>query len=330
MIDKTVNSYRILEQLGEGATGWVYRAEDTRDGRHVALKFLPYELKEDPEALQRFMEEAQAASNLEHPNIGTIFEISESEDGRMFLARAFYQGESLDRKIARGPMPLEEAVAIAKQLASGLSEAHGHGIIHRDLIPANILVTQTGGVKILDFGLAKMVSGGGLTQVGWSLGTPEYMSPEQIRGNDSEPTTDLWTLGVVFYEMLTAKQPFAGSNLAQVLTAVQTLQPAPIGDHRDDDPPAALDKILSRLLAKDADQRYGSCSELIQDLEGWETGNIAGTPAAPPPSSPQRPMGVGSTEPASDATPQDTIRAIWVTLLITLGALAIMAFIFLV
>ena len=233
MIDQTVKSYRILEQLGEGATGWIYRAEDTRDGRHVALKFLPYELKEDPEAFQRFMEEAQAASNLEHPNIGTIFEISESEDGRMFLARAFYQGESLDTKIARGSLPLEEAVAIVKQVASGLSEAHAHGIIHRDLIPENILVTQTGGVKILDFGLAKMVSGGGLTQVGWSLGTPEYMSPEQIRGNDSEPTTDLWTLGCGLLRS------------AHRQTAVRRFQSG-AGAHRDSNAAAATDRGSSR------------------------------------------------------------------------------------
>ncbi len=328
MIDKTVKSYRILEQLGDGATGWAYRAEDTRDGRHVTLKFLPFELKEDPEALQRFMDEAQAASNLDHPNIGKIFEISESEDGRMFLARAYYDGESLDKRIARGPLPVDEAVAIARQLANGLTEAHRHSIIHRDLIPANILVTQTGGVKILDFGLAKMVSGGGLTQVGWSLGTPEYMSPEQIRGNDSEPTTDLWTLGVVFYEMLTAKQPFAGSNLAQVLTSIQTLEPPPISESRDDDPPPGLDRILARLLAKKADQRYAKCPELIRDLESWEAGGAEGSGIVDPPAR-VKPMGVGSTEPASDATPQETIKALWVAALISLGALGLMAYLYL-
>lgn len=322
MINKTVKNYRILEHLGEQATGWVYRAEDTRDGRHVTLKFLPYELVEDPAAMERFVREAKAASALEHPNIGTIYEIDEAEDGRLFLARAYYEGEALETKLEQGPLPVDEAVALCKQIASGLAEAHRNGIVHRDMVPANVLVTRAGGVKILDFGLAKMVSGGGLTQVGWSLGTPEYMSPEQIRGDDSKPTTDIWAVGVVLYEMLTGKQPFVGKNLAQVLTAIQQGRPKPLRELRPE-VPTALQRIVDRLLAKEADDRYADCEALSADLEHWNAPAEHGDePAADGPSS--RPLGVGTTEPASDATKEEQIKALLGALLITLLALGIM------
>ena len=325
MINTTVKNYRILEQLGETPTGWVYRAEDSRDGRHVTLKFLPYELKEDPAALERFMNEAQTASALKHPNIGTIYEIAEAEDGRLFLARAYYDGEALEDKLQHGPLPVADAAAVCKQIAAGLAEAHRHGIVHRDLVPANVLVTRSGGVKLLDFGLAKMVSSGGLTQVGWSLGTPEYMSPEQIRGDDSEPTTDVWTVGVLLYEMVTGKQPFGGRNLAQVLTSIQSGRPAALRELRPETP-ERLERIVDRLLAKDPGERYGSCDELLKDLESWDEpldeAESAPAPAAVPK---ERPLGVGTTEPASDATPEEQIKALWVALVITLVILGIMA-----
>lgn len=324
MINTTVTHYRILEHLGETPTGRVYRAEDTRDGRHITLKFLPYELKEDPEAMDRFMREAQTASGLDHPNIGTIYEIAEAEDGRLFLARAYFDGEALEDRLQHGPMPVEDAVAICKQIAAGLAEAHRNGIVHRDLVPANVLVTRSGGVKLLDFGLAKMVSGGGLTQVGWSLGTPEYMSPEQIRGEDSEPAIDVWTVGVLLYEMVTGRQPFSGKNLAQVLTSIQSGRPTPLRELRPEIP-ARLERIIDRLLAKDATERYSSCDELLKDLEDWDA-PVDETETTLEPETPQkRPLGVGTTEPASDATRAEQIKALWVALLISLGALGIMA-----
>lgn len=320
MIHQTVKSYRILEHLGEGSMGWAFRAEDVRDGRHVTVKFLPYELKEDPKALARFVKEANTASEFQHPNIGTIFEVDEAEDGRMFLARAFYEGEDLEGKLRLGPLPLDEALAICKQAAAGLAAAHEHGLVHRDLVPANILISPAGGVKLLDFGLSKMVSGGGLTQVGWSLGTPEYMAPEQIRGEDSSPTIDIWALGVVFYQMLTGIQPFAGSNLAQVLAAIQNHQPKPVSEVRGDPSLGRLDQIVANMMAKDPGDRYASCRDLLEDLSTWRSDS----PVPATTTAPRKPLGVGTTVPASDATREEQIRALWVAGLITFVALAIM------
>ena len=276
MIDTQVRHYRILEHLGGGAMGLVYRAEDTHDGSVVALKFLPYELKEDPEARERFLREAQAASALDHPNICGVCEIGEADDGRMFVALDFHEGETLKKKLERGPLQLTEALDITRQLAQGLAEAHTHGIVHRDLVPANVLVTNGGGVKILDFGLAKMVSGGGLTQIGWSLGTPEYMAPEQIRGDDSDRRIDLWTLGTLLYEMTSGRQPFEGGNLAHVLLAIQSRDPEPLQQVAPGVPPG-LSAIVGRLLSKDPEARYASGEELLADLDSL---NDADTPAA--------------------------------------------------
>lgn len=267
MIETTVQNFRVLEHLGGGAMGLVYKAEDTRDGRVVALKFLPFELKDDPEARERFLREAQAASNLRHRNICPIVEIDEAVDGRLFVALEYFAGKTLKKYLESGPLAIDEALDIARQIAAGLGEAHSHGLVHRDLVPANVLVTEDGTVKILDFGLAKRVSQGGLTQIGWSLGTPEYMSPEQIRGDDTDRTTDLWSLGVMLYEMLVGRNPFVGGNLAAVLTAIQNRTPQPIRESRPE-APEALDGIVALLLAKDPAERYASCEALLADLGG--------------------------------------------------------------
>ena len=211
MIGKTISHYQIVEKLGEGGMGVVYKAEDTKLKRTVALKFLPPALSSNREANERFIQEAQAASALEHPNICTIYEIDETEDGQMFIVMACYEGESLKKKIEREPLELESAINIASQIAAGLARAHEAGITHRDIKPANLMVTERGEVKILDFGLAKLARRAQLTKTGSTVGTVAYMSPEQAQGQEVDNRTDIWSLGVVMYEMLTGQLPFKGS-----------------------------------------------------------------------------------------------------------------------
>ncbi|MEM6794311.1 MAG: serine/threonine-protein kinase [Acidobacteriota bacterium] len=262
---KTIRHYRVLEQLDGGPPAQVYKAEDGRDGHLVAIKFLPFELKEDPEAKERFVAEAQAASSLDHPNICRVEEIGEAEDGRMYAALTYYEGRTLGRVLEKGPLEMEYVLDVARQIAAGLGEAHRHGLVHRDLVPSNVLLSGDGQAWILDFGLGKQVSQGGLTQIGWSFGTPEYMSPELIRGATPDATADLWSLGVLLYEMISGSRPFTGPNLAGILTAIQQHDPPSLRESRPETPPA-LDTIIRRLLAKDPDDRYASCEELQQDL----------------------------------------------------------------
>ena len=202
MIGQIVSHYRILEKLGEGGMGVVYKAQDLRLERFVALKFLPPHIRPDQEEKVRFIREAKAASALDHPNVGTIHEIAETDDGQMFIVMAHYEGETLKEKIERGPLPVTEAVDIAAQIASGLAKAHHQHIVHRDIKPGNLLVTPDGLVKIIDFGLAKL---GGLTKITethTTMGTMAYISPEQARGEEVDQRSDVWSLGVVLYEML--------------------------------------------------------------------------------------------------------------------------------
>ncbi len=208
MIGTTISHYKILEKLGEGGMGVVYKAEDTKLKRTVALKFLPPELTRDPEAKERFIHEAQAASALDHNNICTIYEVAEIDDGQLFIAMACYEGETLKSRIAQGQLRIEEALDFVGQIAQGLVRAHEVGIVHRDIKPANIIVTTRGEVKIVDFGLAKLSGRTLLTKSGTTLGTAAYMSPEQARGEQVDQRTDIWSLGVVLYEMLTGKRPF--------------------------------------------------------------------------------------------------------------------------
>ncbi|MCK4943217.1 MAG: serine/threonine protein kinase, partial [Candidatus Aminicenantes bacterium] len=209
MIGKIISHYKILEKLGEGGMGIVYKAEDTKLKRTVALKFLPPELTRDQEAKKRFLHEAQAASALDHLNICNIFEIDETEDGQMYMAMAYYEGQTLKDKISGvgvnggSPLPLNDAINIAIQIAEGLNKAHKKDIVHRDIKSANIMMTDEGVVKILDFGLAKLRGVTKLTKEGTTLGTVAYMSPEQAAGQEADHRSDVWSLGVVLYEMLT-------------------------------------------------------------------------------------------------------------------------------
>ncbi|MCI0493908.1 serine/threonine protein kinase, partial [candidate division KSB1 bacterium] len=220
MIGRTISHYRIIEKLGEGGMGVVYKAEDLKLKRIVALKFLPPELTRDPEAKERFIQEAQAASALDHPNICTIHKIDETEDGQLFIVMACYDGETVKKKVASGQsreagsrsagLSVDNVIDIAIQIAQGLAKAHEHGMVHRDIKPANVMITNDGVAKILDFGLAKLKGQIGLTKAGTTLGTVAYMSPEQTQGDAADQRTDIWALGVVIYEMLTGQLPFKG------------------------------------------------------------------------------------------------------------------------
>ena len=210
MIGKTISHYRIIEKIGGGGMGIVYKAQDLKLDRFVALKFLPPHLTTSKEEKQRFIHEAKAASTLEHNNICNIHEIDETEDGQLFISMAYYEGETLDNKIKEKPLPIEEAIDIAIQIAQGLAKAHEKEIVHRDIKPANIMLTKEGVVKVLDFGLAKLSKQTKLTKEGTTLGTIAYMSPEQTRGDKVDRKTDIWSLGVILYEMITGQLPFKG------------------------------------------------------------------------------------------------------------------------
>ncbi|HEY2739470.1 MAG TPA: protein kinase [Thermoanaerobaculia bacterium] len=264
MIGRGIYQYTIREHLGGGGMGVVYKAEDTRLERTVALKFLPPELTRDPVAKARFLQEARAASALDHPNICTIHEVGETDDGQLFLAMTCYDGETLKRRIERGALPLDEALDIAKQIAQGLAKAHRLGIVHRDIKPANIIVTADGIVKILDFGLAKLAGAAGLTRAGFCLGTPAYMSPEQARG-EVDHRTDLWSLGVVLYEMVTGSAPFTGDSDQAIIYSLLTEEPKAPSLLRPDVPPE-LERVLQGMLAKDPGDRYPTVEAALADL----------------------------------------------------------------
>ncbi len=265
MIGKTVSHYRILEKLGEGGMGIVYKAQDTKLDRYVALKFLPRELTREADAKQRFVHEAKAASTLQHNNICTIHEIDETEDGHVFISMDCYEGETLKQKIARGPLPVDQVMDIVCQMAEGLAKAHEGGMVHRDIKPANIMVTSDGVVKILDFGLAKLAGQTKVTRTGATVGTVAYMSPEQARGEVAEPRSDVFSLGAVFYEMLTGVQPFGGEHEAAVFYSIMNVEPKPLNTYRTD-LPAAIQNIMDKALSKDPATRYGTASEFLKDL----------------------------------------------------------------
>ena len=265
MEGRTVSHYRVLEKLGGGGMGVVYKARDTRLDRFVALKFLPPELTRDDDAKQRFMHEAKVASALDHPNICTIHDVDETPDGQMFLAMAYYAGETLKQRIARGPLPVAEAIDIASQVAQGLVQAHDAGIVHRDIKPANLIVSKDGVVKILAFGIAKLTGETALTRTGITLGTMAYMSPEQLAGADIDHRVDFWALGAVLYQMLIGQLPFRGEPEAAVLSAILNDPPKPVREIRPD-VSDELEQVVSRALKKNRDDRYGSASELRSDL----------------------------------------------------------------
>jgi len=268
LLGRVVGHYRILELLGGGGMGVVYKAEDTRLSRVVALKFLPPELTRDAEAKERFMQEARTASSLDHPNLCTILELGETRSGRLYLAMPCYDGETLRRKIAGGPLPVDEAAEIAEQIARGLAKAHRNGIVHRDVKPANVIVTSDGVVKILDFGLAKLAGSAVITSTGSSAGTPAYMSPEQARGEEVDHRTDVWSLGVVLYEMLAGRRPFRGDHEQAVIHSLLNDRPQPLREVRSGVAPR-LERIVDGLLAKDPAGRYASAEEAFADLRAF-------------------------------------------------------------
>lgn len=269
MIGQSISHYRVLEHLGAGGMGVVYKAEDMRLGRTVALKFLPPDLTRDETAKERFLREAQAASALDHPHICTIYGFDQTADGRLFLAMAYYDGETLQQRIARGPLPAGDAVRIAVQMAEGLAKAHAHGIVHRDIKPPNVMITSDGEVKLLDFGLASLPEVTAMTGRGLALGTLSYMSPEQARGEAVDRRVDLWALGVVLYQMLSGSMPFGGDSAPAVLYGILHVTPEPL--HQSGAGiPLELSRLVGRALMKDPADRYQSADEMLSDLKAYQ------------------------------------------------------------
>ncbi len=285
MIGRTISHYKILDTLGAGGMGVVYKAHDSKLDRLVALKFLPLHTGQHAGDKQRFVQEAKAASGLDHPNICTIYEIDETDDGQMFIAMGYYDGESLASRLERGPLPIGTAVEIATQIAGGLARAHAQGIIHRDIKPANIIITADNRVKIVDFGLAKLTDRTALTSEGSTVGTVSYMSPEQAQGKDVDHRADVWALGVVLYEMVTGRRPFDAEHEQAVIYRIINEDPVPTSSIHGKIP-AKLDVLITHALTKVSELRVKSMDDFLTALSAFLPGT--GVLPAPTPRSRSR------------------------------------------
>jgi serine/threonine protein kinase/Flp pilus assembly protein TadD len=296
MIDETISHYRIIQKLGRGGMGEVYLAEDTRLGRKVAIKFLPPEVATNENSRQRLLREAQTAATLDHPNICAIYEVGQ-EGGYSFIVLQYIEGETLAARIKRHLPELRESLAIAAQAADALNEAHARGIIHRDIKPENIMLTTRGQVKVLDFGLAKVLRDPGiaepdaetgtlLSMPGMVMGTVPYMSPEQVRGEDLDCRSDIFSFGAVLYELLSGRRPFEAKSTAEVISAILTKDPSPINRSSLAHSGGAEERLIRKCLEKDAAQRYQTMGDLISDLaqirREYENGQVRPAPEATP------------------------------------------------
>ena len=276
MIGRTISHYEILEQIGDGGMGTVYKALDTKLKVHRALKFIHPHLVTDGIFKHRFVQEAQAASSLDHPNICGIHQVDETPSGRPFICMTYYDGVTLSERMKQAPLPAREVFQMGLSIAQGLMCAHQNGIIHRDIKPSNIMITNDGFIKILDFGLAKLAGIAGVTQTGVSMGTVRYMSPEQGSGQETDHRTDIWSLGLIMYELTTGTYPFTGDFDPAVIYSILNTEPPPAHEVNRDIP-ESHSRVIAKCLEKDPDKRYQSISELLSDMgstartEGWDS-----------------------------------------------------------